>query len=144
MINMHNAAIEAALESLFAVDGQLDGATIALFKARAAKSPAMVIGDFTLCDFTGSTPEATSGWAIATDGDGRKFARADFEDWSPSNATNLPQIAAGYVIQDADENVVAWADFGAAIEILEVGQIVYTLPVASFGDGPQEADGGSV
>lgn len=122
------SVMDTILDDLLAVDATLDGAQLRLFINDIAEDDVDEAADLEIPTFTGYADAALAAGTVNVDSEGKVYVNFDAVEFSPTNATNLPQMIRGAAILDADDGLVAVSKFDSPVGLTVADQVLTVLP----------------
>jgi len=104
MTRISNAVVTEALEALFGAGGALEDATLGLFTNEWNFENEPVTADLTAPTFTGYAPGVIDAFTLAVDDEGNLYVKTNPVEFSPTNASNLPQLIRGWYLRAVTTN----------------------------------------
>jgi len=120
--------MDAILDLLLAVDGILDGAQLRLFINDIEEDAVEDAGDLEVPTFTTYADAALDAGTVSIDSEGKVYVNFDAVEFSPTAATNLPQMIRGAAILDDADDLVAVSKFDTPVGLTASGQVLTVLP----------------
>jgi len=132
MTRVSDVVVTEALEALFGVGGALEDSTLGLFTNDWDFTVEPVTADLVAPTFTGYAAAAID-WSTAVDDEGNIYAKTDPVEFSPTNATNLPQAIRGWYIRAVTtNNFLVGGKFDEAITVSLADQVFHVVGICPW------------